>query len=256
MYRSAYEVEDAMRMAENPVQRANLIRFFKTGKGEYVEGDEFLGIKNPEVHEFVREAATLPLPEVKILLESRWHEVRQCGFLILVRQFEKAARRNTADSIPQRDAIVDFYLAHARRANNWDLVDLSCYKILGRWLLMPSRYSQAEKSDVFNRLASSNDLWERRMSIVSTLGTLMAGDASYTLHYAAYHIDAFMSDPKLSHDLMHKAVGWMLREMGKRCGMDLLRDFLAKYHGVMPRTTLRYAIERMDEEERTRWMKQ
>lgn len=138
------------------------------------------------------------------------------------------------------------YLANAKRANNWDLVDLSCYKILGQWLVESST-SKKEKLRLMDKLANSDNLWEQRISIVSTLATLKAHDTSYTIRYAKHHLHH-------KHDLMHKAVGWLLREMGKRCDMDCLRDFLSEYSTIMPRTALRYAIERMDKEEREHWM--
>lgn len=240
---SANEIITAMQMLENPEQRQVLMGFFKTGKGQYGEGDEFLGLKVPETRAFVKEHRTLPLKEVQVLLRSKWHEVRLCGFLILVEQYN---RKGT--SAADKDKILILYLANTRRANNWDLVDLSCYKILGKWLV-ESEASTEEKLYVMDRLADSNNLWEQRISIVSTMATLKAGDPSYTIRYAKHHLHH-------KHDLMHKAVGWLLREMGKRCSMNELRAFLNEYATTMPRTALRYAIEKMDKEEREYWMKQ
>ena len=230
-----------MQMLENPEQRRVLGGFFKTGKGQYGEGDEFLGLKVPETRAFVKEYRDLPLPQVQLLLESKWHEVRLCGFLILVEQYNN--RRATAAA---REAILGMYLSNTRHANNWDLVDLSCYKILGKWLV-ESDATRAEKLRLMDRLANSDNLWEQRISIVSTMATLKAQDPSYTLRYALHHLQH-------RHDLMHKAVGWMLREVGKRVSMDLLRDFLSAHVHEMPRTTLRYAIELMPERERKMWM--
>lgn len=230
-----------MQMLENPEQRKVLVGFFKTGKGQYGEGDEFLGLKVPETRAFVREYRTLPLPEVQLLLESQWHEVRLCGFLILVEQYN---RRGV--SAEEKDRILKLYLANARRANNWDLVDLSCYKILGRWLV-ESDATLEEKLRLMDRLANSDNLWEQRISMVSTMATLKVHDPSYAIRYAKHHL-------RHPHDLMHKAVGWLLREMGKRCGMDELRAFLTEHATLMPRTALRYAIERMEGEEREYWM--
>ena len=262
---TADDVLSAMQTLENPEQRKVLMTFFKTGVGQYGEGDQFLGLKVPETRAIVKVARDLPLSEIQILLNSPWHEARLCGFLILVSQFEqteKVSKKKSAmtqpstqqDLMAQRDAIVDFYLLNATKANNWDLVDLSCYHILGRWLQLPSRYSLQDKVAIFDRLAASPNLWERRISMVATLGALMVGETAYTLKYAAYHIHSFRQHPDLSHDLMHKAVGWMLREMGKRCSMDDLRQFLAEYASIMPRTALRYAIEKMSPEEKTYWM--
>ena len=239
---TAQEVIDAMKMLENPGQRKVLMGFFKTGKGQYGEGDEFLGLKVPETRAFVKEYRDLALPEVQKLLLCRWHEVRLCGFLILVDQY---CRRGVSPK--EKDKILKIYLDNARRANNWDLVDLSCYKILGRWLV-ESDAPREEKLRLMDALTDSDNLWEQRISMVATMAPLKAHDSSYTIRYAQKHLHH-------THDLMHKAVGWMLREMGKSCGMDVLRAFLTDYATVMPRTALRYAIEKMEKEEREYWMR-
>lgn len=228
-------------MLENPEQRKILMGFFKTGKGQYGEGDEFLGLKVPETRAIVKEYNQLPLPEVNILLQSQWHEVRLCGFLILVDQYNRKGA-----SEEEKAKILQLYLENARQANNWDLVDLSCYKILGRWLV-ESDAPKEEKLKLMDKLANSDNLWEQRISMVSTMAALKNQDTSYTLRYAKHHLGH-------KHDLMHKAVGWLLREMGKRCGMDELRAFLEENVAKMPRTALRYAIERMDKTEREYWM--
>lgn len=242
MGKTAEEVITAMQMLENPEQRKVLMGFFKTGKGQYGEGDEFLGLKVPETRAFVKEYRTLPLHEIQKLLANRWHEVRLCGFLILVEQYN--ARKASEE---EKEAILKLYLANTRQANNWDLVDLSCYKVLGKWLV-EADVTKSEKLNLMDKLADSDNLWEQRISVVSTMATLKAKDASYTLRYARHHLTH-------KHDLIHKAVGWLLREMGKQCGMDELRDFLSEYATTMPRTALRYAIEKMDKKEREFWMK-
>lgn len=232
----------------NDVQRRNLMRFFKTDVGQYGEGDEFLGIKVPQVRTIVKQALGLPLHEVPILLECRWHEIRLCGLLIMVAKFERLSSKrliNEENAIRGRDEIVKMYLQYAKKANNWDLVDLSAPKIIGCWLMLPSYIDN--KQDIVDRLANSACLWEQRISMVCTLKTLQQGNASWCLRYAEMHLHH-------THDLMHKAVGWMLREMGKRVGMDILRDFLFRHSHEMPRTTLRYAIEKMDNDERKKWM--
>lgn len=216
--------------------------FFKTGKGQYGEGDEFLCLKVPQTRAIVKKYRTLPLTEIEKLLVNKWHEVRLCGFLILVEQYNSRLTSSEA-----KEAILQVYLSHTKNANNWDLVDLSCYKILGQWLV-ESGTPKEEKLHLMDRLTNSDNLWQQRISIVSTMATLKAGDPSYTLRYARQHLSHH-------HNLMHKAVGWLLREMGKRCGIDELRAFLADHAPTMPRTTLRYAIERMDKEEREHWMK-
>jgi len=242
MYKTAKDLISAMEMLENPSQRKVLMGFFKTGKGQYGEGDEFLGLKVPETRAFVKENRDLPLSEVLTLLECKWHEVRLCGFLILVELYNN--RKATEE---EKEAILSLYLSNARQANNWDLVDLSCYKILGKWLV-ESPATKTEKLRLMDILANSENLWEQRISIVSTMATLKAQDTSYTLRYARHHLHH-------KHDLMHKAVGWLLREMGKRCGMQELRDFLSDHASTMPRTALRYAIEKMDKDERDYWMR-
>ena len=236
----------------NEEQRKALLRFFKTGKGDYGEGDEFLGLTTPQTRQVVKAVwKDFPLKEVPVLLTSQWHEVRLCGFGILVEKFEHLATKrltNDETAIQDRDNILLMYLKYADRANNWDLVDTSVYKILGAWLLLPSRLGDREyKIQVLDSLAGSDNLWKQRMSIVCTWKTSQQGDPSWCLRYAEMHLHH-------PHDLMHKAVGWMLREMGKRVSMDLLRDFLSLHATEMPRTALRYAIEKMSPDERRYWM--
>ena len=248
----AQEIVELMESQRNDAQRQILMGFFKTGPGEYGFGDEFLGLKVPQTREVVKAAGPdFPLSEVPILLKSRWHEVRLCGFLILVAKFEKLATKrleNNFDAIKKRDEIVTMYLQYAEQANNWDLVDLSVHKILGHWLLLPSNLGDRDyKIKVLDSLAQSPCLWKQRMSIVCSWKTSQMGDPSWCLRYAEIHLHH-------PHDLMHKAVGWMLREMGKRVSMDLLREFLRQHAYEMPRTMLRYAIEKMSEKERKEWM--
>ena len=245
---TAKEIITSMESQQNEEQRKILMRFFKTGPGEYGEGDEFLGLKVPQTREVVKSVAQdFVLSEVPALLMNRWHEVRLCGFLILVAKFEKLATKrleNNPDAIAKRDEIVTMYLQYAEQANNWDLVDLSVHKILGHWLLLPSNLGDKNyKIKVLDNLAASDCLWKQRMSIVCSWKTSQQGDPSWCLRYAEIHLHH-------PHDLMHKAVGWMLREMGKRVSMDLLRDFLRQHAHEMPRTMLRYAIEKMSDRER------
>ena len=248
---SAKEIIAYMESLRNDEQRRILMGFFKTGPGEYGEGDEFLGLKVPQTREVVKAVAKdITLDEIPTLLMSKWHEVRLCGLLILVAKFEKLATKrleNDEKSIRGRDEILTMYLKYAEQANNWDLVDLSAPKILGASLLSPKK-GEDWKRRVLDELAASDCLWKQRMSIVCTWKTSQMGDPSWCLRYAEIHLHH-------PHDLMHKAVGWMLREMGKRCSMDLLRDFLRQHAHEMPRTMLRYAIEKMSEQERKEWMK-
>ncbi len=269
---SAHDIIRHMESMSNAAQRQILMRFFKTGSGEYGEGDEFLGIKVPQTREVVKHVKDLSLNEVPTLLLSHWHEVRLCGFLILVEQFEHLTTKrllNDTEAIRKRDQILRIYLHYAGQANNWDLVDLSAPKILGTWLLIPTHLEEDAdftksftqdtsfiykddrqfKETVLDTLAASPCLWRQRMSMVCTWKTSQQGDPSWCLRYAEKHLHH-------PHDLMHKAVGWMLREMGKRVSMELLREYLYQHHHEMHRTTLRYAIEKMSNEERVYWMSQ
>lgn len=245
---TAKEIIGYMETLRDEEQRQGLMRFFKTGEGEYGEGDEFLGLKVPQTRAVVKLVTDLPLHEIPELLANRYHEVRLCGFLLLVWRFEKLATKRLADdaaAISGRDEIVSMYLDHAEQANNWDLVDLSAPKILGRWLMLPT--ALGDKTAIIDALAHSDNLWRQRMSMVCTWTTSRYGDPSWCLRYAQLHLNH-------PHDLMHKAVGWMLREMGKQVSMDLLRDFLELHVHEMPRTALRYAIEKMSDDERKYWM--
>ena len=248
----AQEIIDYMESLQNEQQRRVLMGFFKTAPGDYGYGDEFLGLKVPQTREVVKSVVKdISLEEVPELLMSKWHEVRLCGFLILVSKFEKQATKrleNAAEAIKERDEILTMYLQYAEQANNWDLVDLTVPKILGHWLLLPTALGDKDyKIKVLDELAASDCLWKQRMSIVCSWKTSQMGDPSWCLRYAEVHLHH-------PHDLMHKAVGWMLREMGKRGSMDLLREFLRQHAHEMPRTMLRYAIEKMPERERKEWM--
>ena len=274
---TAKEIIAYMESLRNEEQRRVLMGFFKTGPGEYGEGDEFLGLKVPQTREIVKAVAKdIALEEIPTLLLSKWHEVRLCGLLILVAKFSALAERPkvererltektnekdapleyTEEAIRGRDEILSLYLKSAERANNWDLVDLSVPTILGHWLLLPTKITPLPtsprggdvKRQVLDELAQSDNLWKQRMSMVCTWKTSQMGDPSWCLRYAEIHLHH-------PHDLMHKAVGWMLREMGKRCSMDLLREFLRQHVHEMPRTMLRYAIEKMSDSERQYWLK-
>ena len=211
---TAQEIIAYMESLQNDEQRKILMGFFKTGPGQYGEGDEFLGLKVPKTREIAKSVGQgFPLPEIPELLLNRWHEVRLCGFLILVSKFEKLSTKrleNNPEAIAKRDIIVQMYLQYAEKANNWDLVDLSVPKILGHWLMLPSNLGDRDyKIKVLDELAASDCLWKQRMSIVCSWKTSQLGDPSWCLRYAEIHLHH-------PHDLMHKAVGWMLREMGSR----------------------------------------
>ena len=248
MKMTARDIITYMESLRDDKQRQELMRFFKTGKGDYGEGDEFLGLKVPQTRAVVKLVTDLPLHEIPELLKNRYHEIRLCGLLLLVRKFEKLATKRLADdaaAMQGRDEIVTMYLRYAEQANNWDLVDLSAPRILGRWLTLPT--GLGDKTAIIDSLAQSDNLWRQRMSMVCTWMTSRQGDPSWCLRYAEMHLHH-------PHDLMHKAVGWMLREMGKQVDMDLLRQFLDRHVHEMPRTALRYAIEKMPPDERQYWI--
>lgn len=260
MMTTANDIIEAMLSMQNEQQRQVLMRFFKTAPGEYGEGDQFLGLKVPQTRLIVKEARhKVPLYEIEKLLYSPWHEVRLCGFLLLVEEMNaalpKAARKRGQATSPndlqskaqRREEIARFYLRHARQANNWDLVDLSCSYILGNWLLHPLPDGQLPDRHILDQLAVSSNLWEQRIAIVSTHMLIRHHQYADTLRIAT----SLLTHP---HDLIHKAVGWMLREVGKR-DVEVLRAYLARYHTLMPRTSLRYAIERLTSDERARWMR-
>jgi 3-methyladenine DNA glycosylase AlkD len=212
---------------------AILQRFFKTGPGEYGEGDRFIGVKVPGIRAVCRECRSVPLAEVRALLRSAVHEERVLALLILVDAFGRAGAG-------ERRRIYDFYLDHTRFINNWDLVDLSAAAIVGGWL-------RGRSKTPLTRLARSSSLWERRIAIIATYDGIRNGEFDETFRVA----DLLLKD---THDLIHKAVGWMLREVGKRDGA-VERQFLAERYKSMPRTMLRYAIEKFPEAERRKYLK-
>lgn len=243
----ANDIREAVMNFADEKQARILQRFFQTAPGQYAEGDLFLGVRSPRTRSVVKEAfrldPALGYDEVAKLLADPYHEVRFAGFLYLVERYQRILKKKQEGG----EELIRFYLAHAPQGNNWDLVDCVAPKLLGRWLLLDS-VDEAEKWRVMDTLAESDNLWLKRISMVSTWGTLQGGRFDFTLHYAGYHLHH-------PHHLMHKAVGWMLREMGKRIDMDLLRHFLEEHAHEMPRTALRYAIEKMGEGERQEWMR-
>ncbi len=243
----ASEIEALMIAERNEKQREILMRFFKTGKGQYGEGDEFLGLKVPQTRAIVKEAKHLiTLEEIEKLLYSKWHEIRLCGFLLLVEEMKvNIPKKKESISLKskRRKEIADFYLRHAKQANNWDLVDLSCSYILGPFIT----YSDKWDYSLLLKLAESDNLWEQRISIVTTIFFIRNGQFEPTLLLA----DKLINHP---HDLIHKAIGWMLREVGKK-DVDVLIEYLERQYTKLPRTALRYAIERLDEAGRQYWLK-
>ncbi|MDQ0475981.1 DNA alkylation repair protein [Chryseobacterium sp. MDT2-18] len=230
------EIKSALQDLSIPEKKAFLPRFFKAGKGGYAEGDQFIGVTVPDQRKVAKEYWNrISLNELEQLLSSEIHEHRLCSLLMLVSKFEKSK-----DSKEKKE-IVDFYLKNKEHINNWDLVDTSCYKILGRYC-----FENQEDSILIN-LSEEDNLWSKRIAVVSTM----------------FHVkkDSFQLLKKLvitnlnhPHDLMHKANGWLLREMGGRNEEQLL-DFLQLHYQKMPRTTLRYAIEKLDENLRQDYLK-
>ena len=208
-------------------------KFFKAGKGEYGEGDRFLGVTVPNIRAIAKLHKDISIEEIRDLIQSEWHEVRLCALIIMV---EKSKKKDEA----LRKELFNLYLSQTERINNWDLVDLSCRFIIGEYLLDKSR-------DILYQLAQSPLLWDNRIAIVSTYAFIRKGQLEDT--YALS--DLMMHHP---HDLMHKAIGWMLREAGKR-DPERLYDYVMSHRADMPRTMLRYAIEKFSPKERAILMK-
>ena len=227
-------------LARQDVEQAvNLSRFFKTGKGQYGEGDQFLGIKVPVTREVVKQCwQETSFNDLEVCIRSEYHEIRLAALLTLVQIFKHAKK----DKALQQQCI-DFYLTHTEFINNWDLVDLSCYELLGTWLL------DKDRTLLYDLARDGKTIWEQRIGMVSTMQFLRHGDLDDTYAIA----DIFLAKPKPLHDLLQKAVGWLLREAGKR-DEQRLRVWLSKRYSTMPRTMLRYAIEKFPEEERRKLM--
>lgn len=217
----------------NPEKAEHAQYFFKTGKGQYGEGDCFIGCTVPETRSVAKANKNLSFPELKKLLDDEMHECRFCALIILIDQFKKVGE-------DARKKIVDFYLSNTHRINNWDLVDVSAYSLLGEWLLDKDR-------SILYKLAESDNLWEQRIAVVSTMAFIRKDDFTDTVQ---------LSEKLLSHrhDLMHKACGWMLREAGKR-DEKILIAFLDAHSRIMPRTMLRYAIEKLSPEQQQHYMR-
>lgn len=228
------DLREKLRQAATPAQAVIARRFFKTGPGEYGEGDRFLGLKVPQIRAELPHTDALNEADILDLLHSEWHEERLLALLVLGRRFNRAKKDAGA-----QQRIVMLYLANTKWINNWDLVDSSAPHILGAWLLRRDRA-------VLDSLAASTSLWEQRIAILATQAFIRVGDFADTLRLSAL----FLSHP---HDLMHKACGWMLREVGKR-DLKPLRAFLDQHAAQMPRTMLRYAIEKLPEKPRQAYL--
>ena len=230
------EVVSQLLSLASPRKALELQRFFKTGPGDYAEGDIFLGIVVPKTRIVAKKYSDLPIFEIKKLTESKYHEVRFCGLLILLAQFERAKSRS------EKKRLFEFYMKQLKAGyiNNWDLIDVTGVR-MGAYLI-----DEKAPMALLRRLAKSDDLWEKRMSIILTFAFQKVGDMDPTLEIA----DLLLKD---DHDLIHKAVGWALREVGKKDG-PMLRNYLKANVAFMSRTTLRYAIEKFSATERKRWL--
>tara|TARA_Y100000310_G_C20677729_1_gene814063 strand:- start:771 stop:1460 length:690 start_codon:yes stop_codon:yes gene_type:complete len=225
------KIKEELFNLKDPEKAKILSRFFKTGKGEYGEGDIFLGIVVPKQRKVAKKYLNLSLEAIQELFSSKIHEYRLTSLFILIDKYKKSNNKKE---------IFDFYLKNTKNINNWDLVDLSAGNILGNYLL------EKDKSILYE-LAKSDNLWERRIAIISTFAFIRDNKFEDTLKIS----ELLLND---KHDLIHKAVGWMLREVGKK-NQEVEEEFLRKYYKEMPRTMLRYSIEKFDEDKREFYLK-
>ena len=231
------QILEALQFLSSPEKKEFLPYFFKTGKGEYAEGDQFIGVVVPDSRKLVKEYwQKAELSDVQEILKSEFHEMRLVALSILVNKFEKSKDKT------EQKKLVDFYLKNTKYINNWDLVDLSCYKLLGRYCF------ENQKDDILRELSNSDNMWEKRIAIVATMHHIKKGK-SFDLTQ-----ELVLNNLNHPHDLMHKANGWLLREIGNK-DEEVLLDFLKIYYQNMPRTTLRYAIEKLDEDLRQDFLK-
>lgn len=229
------ELKKALRKLADAEKAKFFPRFFKAGPGQYAEGDKFIGVTVPNMRIVAKQFNNLPLEQVKSFLYSPIHEERLVALLILVNQFQKADEE-------KKKEIYEFYLAHTKQVNNWDLVDLSAPNIVSMYLLDKSR-------EVLYKLAKSSNLWERRIAVLGTFAFITKKKE----YEETFKIAELLLHDK--HDLIHKAVGWMLREVGKRVSREKEEEFLKKHYKTMPRTMLRYALEHFPEEKRQMYLK-
>lgn len=229
---TARDVKDALKQLASPDAAAKAERFHKTGKGEYAEGDKFIGVSVPSQRKIAKEYHDLSLAQLKQILRDPIHECRQTAILILVDQYQRAKEEKATQA-----EIVEFYLANLNYVNNWDLVDSSAHKILGDWLL-----DREDEQHILDELAESNHLWRERVSVIACFPFIRRYEFEWILRLSEWFLDH-------EHDLMHKAVGWMLREAGKR-DKSFLLSFLEAHAATMPRTMLRYSIEKLPQSQR------
>lgn len=227
-------LQNDLQKLATPEKAKALSWFFKTAEGQYGYGDQFLGVTVPEQRGIAKKYKDLPLEEIQKLLSSKFHEERLVALFILVLQFQKANEN-------LKKKLYEFYLSHTEYINNWDLVDSSADRIVGEYLLDKDR-------SILTKLAKSKNLWEKRIAMIATYQFIKQGEYKDAFKIA----DILLND---KHDLLQKAVGWMLREVGKRVSQEKLIEFLKTRYSIMPRTTLRYAIEHFSPETRQKYLK-
>jgi len=235
MHSTHQDIQKSLRQYSTPERKRNVERFFKTGKGQYGEGDEFIGVSNPDIRKIARDYKDISLDEIELLLHSPIHEDRLCALILLVNKNKKATPE-------QRKDIAKMYIFNLQYINNWDLVDLSAHYILGRAI-----FEGLENIKILDKLASSTILWERRIAIISTMYFISQNNITESLRIAKL----LLSDKE---DLIHKAVGWTLREAWKKQPQEF-ENFLQDNYTQVPRTTLRYTIERMEESKRKMFLR-
>lgn len=230
------EIKEALNELSIPEKADSSAKFFKNGKGEYGEGDLFLGVKVPDQRSVAKEYyIKISMEELSEMLSSQYHEHRLTALFMLISKFEKTKDKAV------KDDIVEFYLNHLQHINNWDLVDSSCYKILGRYAF------ENQKDELLRTLSDSEEMWHKRIAVVGTMHYVKKGSFDLTKEFVTKNM-------KHTHDLMHKANGWLLREMGEKNEAQLI-NFLNTHYKEMPRTSLRYAIEKLDEDLRQDYLK-
>jgi 3-methyladenine DNA glycosylase AlkD len=232
---SLEELKNELKASANPEKVHDYMRYFKTGKGQYGEGDVFLGIKMPVQRNIAKKYTDLSFNDLQALLNSKIHEHRMTALIILIKKYKKAKK----DCLQKRQ-IYEFYMKNTRNVNNWDLVDISCPTIVGDFL-------SREGTEILKMLARSDNLWEKRISVISTFALIKKRNLGESLAIA----DMLLKD---EHDLIHKAVGWVLREVGKK-NAEVLEIFLKPRYKEMPRTMLRYAIEKFPVAKRKKYLK-
>lgn len=228
-------LKNDLKLLSNSQKAKLLASYFKTGKGEYAEGDKFIGVMVPNTRKIARKYSQLSLNEIVKLLKSEIHEERLCALLILVAQFKKS-------DLETQTKIFNLYLSNTKYINNWDLVDLSAPGIVGNYI-----FNNLEKSKILYTFAKSESLWERRIAILATFFYIKNDDFDLAIEIARI----LLND---KHDLIHKAVGWMLREIGKK-NLSIEEEFLKRHYKIMPRTMLRYAVEKFPEDLRQKYLK-